>query len=165
MVGYYGLFMGLEYANDREMTQKLDASGYSESEEILVKVPLTMPYGRDSEDYERIDGKFHHNGEYYRLVKQRMYHDTLFVVCVKDQQSKRIDEARGEFAKTLTDTPSDQANQTAKSLSGFSKDYIAHTFSIRSVSTGWERDVLSEPSLAILVSDFYPSITHPPERG
>jgi len=162
-MGYYGVFVGLKYKNDKDMILRLDAENYSESEEITIKVPISIPYAADSKSFERVNGKFEFKGELYRLVKQRLSQDTLYVVCVKDNKDKLIDEAITSFVKTFTDKPVDNHSNSKITVS-FIKDYIPQTFSLLSQSCGWESDVVQHDAFKILQSSFYPSIIHPPER-
>jgi hypothetical protein len=164
VMGYYGVFLGLQYKNDRDMIQRLDQDDYSDSETVTIKIPISIPYASDTEDFERVDGKFEHEGEFYRLVKQRLSHDTLYVVVVKDQENKKIDEAITSFVKTFTDKPADSSSNS-KIVISFIKDYLPHTFEVALGSLGWESDVVKETVCNILKSSFHPSITHPPERG
>jgi hypothetical protein len=163
-MGYYGVFVGLQYKNDKDMIQKLDAENYSESETVTIKIPISIPYAADSRSFERVDGKFEHRGEFYRLVKQKLSKDTLYIVCVKDRENKIIDEAMTSFVKTFTDTPVDN-HTNSKIVISFIKDYIPHTFTVRHLSFGWESDVVKQSSCSVFYSAFYPSINHPPERG
>jgi hypothetical protein len=163
-MGYYGVFLGLQYKNDKDMIQKLDAENYSDAETVTIKIPISIPYAMDSKDFERVDGKFEHNGEFYRLVKQKLFRDTLYVVCVKDLQNKRIDDAMTSFVKTFTDKPADQ-HSNSKIVISFIKDYIPQAFTVQHLSLGWETDVVKESSCNVLKSSFSPSIVHPPERG
>ena len=163
-MGYYGVFLGLQYTNDMNMIQRLDADDYSASETVTIKVPLTVPYAAASKSFERVDGKFEHKGEFYRLVKQRLADDTLYVVCIKDRQNKRINEAMSTFVKTFTDKPVDQ-HSSSKIVINFIKDYIQQSFTIQHISMGWATDVVKETSCSILESTFHTSILHPPERA
>lgn len=163
-MGYYGVFLGLKYKNDKDMIQMLDAENYSDSETITIKIPISIPYAADSKSFERVDGKFEHNGEFYRLVKQKLSQDTLYVVCVKDHENKVIDEAMTSFVKTFTDKPADN-HSNSKILISFIKDYMSQTFALLQESNGWERDVVKESSYVVFKSAFHPSIIHPPERG
>jgi hypothetical protein len=163
-MGYYGVFVGLKYKNDKDMILRLDAENYSESEEITVKVPISIPYAADSKSFQRVNGKFEHKGELYRLVKQKLSHDTLYVVCVRDHQNKLIDEAMTSFVKTFTDKPTDN-HSNSKIIISFIKDYIPQTFSLLDQSRGWESDVVKQSAFNIFNSAFYPSIVHPPERA
>ena len=163
-MGYYGVFLGLQYKNDRDMIQKLDAENYSNDETVTIKLPITVPYAFDSEGFQRVDGKFEYKGEFYRLVKQRLSQDTLYVICVKDAEHKRIGDAMTSFVKTFTDKTTDH-NPGAKVVVSFIKDYIAQPLIMQHISLGWESDVVKESTSDFLQSSFCSSIIHPPERG
>jgi len=164
VMGYYGVFLGLQYKNDKEMIQKFDAENYSESEIVTIKIPISIPYAMDSKNFERVDGKFEHNGEFYRLVKQKLSQDTLYVACVKDYENKRIDDAMTSFVKTFTDKPVD-SQSSSKIVITFIKDYIPQSFTVQHLALGWETDVVKESSCSFLKSSFNASIIHPPERA
>ena len=163
-MGYYGVFVGLQYKNDRDMLQKFDAENYSDSETITLAIPISVPYAADAKDFQRVDGKFEYKGEFYRLVKQRLSHDTLYLVCVKDFEKKRIDSAIADFVKTFTDKPVDN-HSNAKIVVSFIKDYIPQTLTVQHLNLGWETDVTKECPQHSLKSSFFPSIIHPPERA
>jgi len=165
VVGYYGLFWGLTYQHEQEMIQQLDAGAYTPAQTILVKIPIAIPYMADESRFERVDGTFERNGEFYRMVEQRYSRDTLFVVCVKDQQRKSIEETLATFVKTFTGKPVNTHNGGLKVLPTLVKDYVAQVFSIRSLSPGWEHNIVKATAVILPTSDHYPSIHHPPERG
>jgi len=165
VLGYYGLFVGLQYKNSQAMNQQLDSGIYNEEEAITIKVPITIPYATDSRDFERVTGEFEYNGEFYHLVKQRLTRDTLHIVCVKDQDSKRIHQALESYVKTFTDKPVDSQQSSAKSTNDFIKDYLVQTLSIHQVSFGWECEIHNRSSVTFLISDFYSSIIQPPEKA
>lgn len=162
ILGYYGLFLGWKYSNDLSMMQKLDKENYNQTEAITLKVPLTVPYATDSRDYVRVNGEFEHNGEFYRLVKQRFSQDTLYIVCVKDHENKKIHQAISSFVKTFSDKPAEQP-PNSKTVISFIKDYIAHSFSLGSISLGWAKKVARESHTNILTPSFFCTIIHPPE--
>lgn len=135
-LGIYGLLEGLKYKTAQDLVKRLDNHQYSQDETITLKVPFTIPYQLDSEGYERVDGEIEHNGEFYRLVKQKLENDTLFIVCIKDHASKRIDQALTDYVKTFTDKPIDAKN-AGKQLTSFIKDFLPTSIKISSVSEGW----------------------------
>lgn len=164
VLGYYALFFGLQYRNDRAMTRMFDSGTYEESQAITIKLPLTVPYLNDNPGFQRVDGKFWHGGEFYRLVKQKYAKDTLTVVCVKDPENVRIQDALSDFVKTFTDAPiENQAN--AKLVFSISKDYIQESFYLETLSAGWQVEISQRDCCLQLVSTFVPTIKHPPERG
>ena len=154
---------GLRYKTTQDLVQRLDNHQYSEEETIVLTVPLSIPYQLDSKDYERVDGEFEHEGEFYRLVKQKYQNDTLFMVCIKDHTSKRIEQALTDYVKTFTDKPID-AKQNGKTTVSFIKDYLPTKISIHSISTGWNYD-LSVTAEKYDLLNRPQSISSPPPRS
>lgn len=163
-MGYYGVFLGLQYRNDTAMTKMLDADQYNASQTVTIKLPVSIPYMNDNTDFERVDGKFEHQGEHYRLVKQKYANDTLTVVCVKDVENKRIDQALSNYVETFSDKAAHQ-NETSKVTVNFIKDYLPQVFSLKSISSGWEIDVAQYGFYIHLIPSFIVSVVHPPERA
>ena len=163
-LGYYGLFVGLQYQNKKQLIQRFDGADYDESDEVTIKVPITVPYATESEDFQRVDGEFQHEGEFYHMVKQRLSHDTLYIVCVKDRTTKRIHQALSDYVKTFTDKPVD-AKSSAKVLSTFIKEYVTSRMEIKHVSSGWVQDVASLSSPVVFIDSYFASIIHPPEKA
>ena len=104
--GYYIVFWGLQQRYSRELIERLDANLYSEEETIELKIPVTLPYPLNQQEFERVNGKFEHNGEYYKLVKQKLHNDTLYIVCIQDHQQKRLEKTITEYANLSNDLPS-----------------------------------------------------------
>lgn len=162
VMGYYGLFLGLKYKNSVQVTQRLNADDYQDSETITLKVPLAIPYYGDTE-FERVDGEIEHNGEFYRLVKQKLEKDTLYIVCIKDVKSKHIQEALTEYVKTFTDHSADRSH--TKTIQSFIKDYVPTSFNLDSSATGWNLTILHPFILKDSFSNPYFSIPSPPPKG
>lgn len=145
------------------MSKALDADHYDESHAIILKVPVSIPYMPDQLNFERVNGKFEHEGELYRIVKQRYAKDTLTVVCVKDTEHKKIDMVLTDYVKTFTDK-TDESKSATKSTISFLKDYLPIYFSINSGSAGWSLSVIHNSEYGNLFPSFSASIVHPPER-
>ncbi|MEO5978683.1 MAG: hypothetical protein ABIS36_16330 [Chryseolinea sp.] len=164
IMGYYIVFMGMQHNNDVSVAKRLDLEQYDESQTVLIKLPIAVPYLSDNQEFQRVDGLFEHNGEFYRLVKQKYTQDTLVVVCVKDNENKRIHEALTDYVKTFTDKTSDHQSQGKLSVS-FIKDYITQTFEIKSATNGWHTAIVGSNCTKNLTPSFFASIIHPPERA
>lgn len=134
VMGYYGVFLGLKYRNTVDLTQRLDAEDYAASETVTIKVPLAIPYYMDTE-FERIDGEIEHQGESYRLVKQKLENDTLHIVCFRDVKGNRLKQALADYVKTFSHHSSDE--QQLKTVPGFIKDYISANFTLATSAMGW----------------------------
>ena len=104
--GYYIIFWGLRHHHNSQFSAKLDANLYSEEETVEIKIPITLPYPHPQRGFERVSGKFEHNGEHYKLVKQQLRNDTLYVICIRDVQEKILVETMEEYANLSNDMPS-----------------------------------------------------------
>ena len=167
VLGYYGLFLGLQYQNNRALVHRLDNDTYNIDEAVTLTIPLSVPYVDDDPEYQRVDGEFEHQGELYHMVKQRLSHDTLYMVCIKDRQGNRISKALKDYVKTFADTgkPEDR-KAPASTLTSFSKDYVTSSYSIAEFSRGWYAAAIATPAQPrSFVHTFCTSIVHPPERG
>jgi len=142
------------------MIRKLDAEEYSTMESVVIKIPLSIPYASSTEDFERVNGEFEYQGEVYRMVKQRLSHDTLFVVCIKDHHQKKLDLAEASFVKKQV---SESSDDHVSPLPPVGKDYVIYIFSITGISSGWQRTVDTSGFSAAFIASFYPSIFLPPD--
>lgn len=164
VMGYYGVFMGLEYQHGRRMSEKFDTDMYNAEDAITIRIPIAIPYATESPDFQRVDGKFEYMGETYRMVKQRVVNGTLYLTCVKDVKGGQIAEALKDYVKTFSDTSADAKSQS-KTQINLIKDYIPSACSIGNTSEGWMSVVRNQTSIQLIADSFYASIVHPPERG
>lgn len=162
-MGFYGVFVGLQYQHDLAISKALDNGIYDDANAVTLKIPVSIPYMVDQAEFERAEGKFEHKGQLYRLVKQKYSQDTLTVICVKDILHAEIDLAMADYVKTFTDQGSEGSHQT--SIVSFIKEYLPVSLSIDSINKGW---TLSLPYSSFgnhLKPSFLVSIIHPPERA
>jgi hypothetical protein len=164
VLGYYGVFVGLQYQNERKQIQRFDAEGYDESETFTIKVPISIPYATDQTDFERVDGEFEHQGQFYRMIKQKFSNDTLHIVCIKDQQETRITQALKDYVKSFTGK-SDPGKANSKLTVSFIKDYILSSYITGHSSNGWSIKIFPQGQAKNLTDSFFASIVHPPERA
>lgn len=146
-LGFYGLLVGLGFRVRQDLVQRLDNDQYRPEETMTLKVPLSVPYYMDDDEFQRVNGEIEHQGEFYRLVKQKLVQDTLYIVCIKDNKSKQIKKALTDYVKTFTDKPIDNKHHT-KTVVIVLKDYIPSSFSISHESEGWNTSVVNSFSSA-----------------
>jgi hypothetical protein len=103
--GYYLVFWAMDHRAKSDLLQRLDAGDYNSKEAIVLTIPFTMPYPVYQDGYERVDGDFEYNGESFKLIKQKLENDTLFIVCIKDRESTRIAAAYSDFTKVTHNHP------------------------------------------------------------
>jgi hypothetical protein len=139
-VGFYGIFLGLQFEYDREANKRLDDDQYLAEEAITLEIPLTVPYASDNMDFERVTGEFEYQGDVYRLVKQKLSRDTLQIVCVKDAHINNINRALTDYVKTFADHPF-SSKQSNKLIQTLIKDYLVSGIKIESQSLGWHKPI------------------------
>ncbi len=162
VLGYYGVFVGLQFKNAREMQARFDNEEYSRTQEVTIKVPLTIPYATDSREYSRVDGEFEHQGETYRMVKQKLQRDTLYIVCVKDNASQDVKQALADYVKTFSDKPvSEKSN--SKTVQSLIKDYIVSAITLQTGSDGWNH-VLTQGTQAKEYNTLFIQLNSPPPQ-
>jgi hypothetical protein len=133
--GYYLVFWGLRISNDKIAWNKIEKSGYDESNAITIKMPMNLPYPMFQSDFHQTHDKFEYKGEFYKSVKQKIEGDTLYVVCVKDLGEKRLVNTMTKYAKESNDLPGHEKNQT--SLSKLLKEYVSISAVELIQSAGW----------------------------
>jgi hypothetical protein len=120
--GYFFVFWGIIRNADQLLTQRLDEGLYSSEEIIELKIPVTLPYPIQEQDFKRVNGKFEHKGEFYKLVKHKLANDTVYIVCIRDHQQKRIVKTMTDYVKLANELPSSSKN-TTNFVGKFLKDY------------------------------------------
>ena len=163
-MGYYVIFLGMQYRNDITMSRSLDADRYNDSEKIILKLPVSLPYVPDQPGFQRVEGKFEHRGEFYRLVKQKYAKDTLTVICVRDHEDERISKALSSYVKTFIDSGSN-SDESLKITVSFIKDFLAHKFSILTITPGWQSEITANIFVDNLKSTFASLIVPPPKTN
>jgi hypothetical protein len=161
LIGYYGVFWVLSEKAQLESSERLDENRYDDKDAITIKFPLNLPYPIQSKEFERVQGSFHYQGEFYNLVKQKLENDTLYIVCVKDHEKKRLES----FFSTITKVSHDQpVNSSAfKLLCSYAKEFES-SFSFRiKPSTTLLTSVAYPYEDEHILTNSYPVLTPPPE--
>jgi hypothetical protein len=125
--GYYIVFWGMQNQAKHNLLQRLDANNYSSNEVVVLTIPLTLPYPVNQNGYERVDGDFEYKGEYFKLVKQKLENDTLFIVCIRDVAAKKIEVAMSDFTKLSNNVPAG-SKQAQNFLAKMFKDFNTSRF-------------------------------------
>ncbi|TLU98942.1 hypothetical protein [Dyadobacter luticola] len=104
------------------------------SADIIIKVPVAVPYQNNWDAPEPVTGQIEHEGQFYQMKSQQLINDTLYVQCEVDQNardrftelvSKVNDQVTGQSAES-------QKGQHSHILKNFLKEYMSlgrkHTF-------------------------------------
>ena len=163
IMGYYWILTGMHFSATQSLERNLSANRYERSETVEFKIPLTIPYVPDNNNFERTEGQFEYNGEFYHLIEQQYSNDTLRLVCIKNQDSKHIGQALRDYVKTFADQPGSEAGKTLKEFSNFLKDYLTKDFTMEHIADGWsiplQHTILVQGNPASIQTE----ISQPPE--
>lgn len=163
--GYYFVFWGLSISADNQLANKLDQQLYTDQETYLFKLPLSLPYGINQEGgYQRVQGSFEHEGQFYQLVKQKLENDTLYVVCIKDHEKKKVVDAFSNYTKLTNDLPTSSQKDGLNLLSKLSKEYETNTLLEIVMTGGWFLSThFAECSPSLLIGET--NILSPPPKS
>jgi hypothetical protein len=124
VIGYYGIYVAMLSQARTALNEKIDNDQYTEDQTVTIKIPLALPYPVQQDEFQRLQGDFEHQGEFYKLVKQKYLNDTLYVVCIKNVEEKKATKVFSDLAKLSTDQSSSSPNnQNAKTIVNIIKDY------------------------------------------
>jgi hypothetical protein len=135
--GYYVVFWTMQISGENQLSLKLDHDRYSDYQVFLFKLPLTLPYSINQEGYQRVEGSFEHAGQFYQLVKQKLENDTLFIVCIKDHEKKRVADAFSNYTKLSHDLPTSHEEGGLNLLSKLSKEFENNILLEIVMTDGW----------------------------
>lgn len=136
-IGYYGLLLLAREQLAFEIRQKIDEHAGTISGNMILKIPYSLPYASNSQDYERTSGEITYSGEVYRMVKQRVYEGTLYIVCVRDAQTTEVNQVISEYSQNFSDQAQESGASGGKALNQLAKEYIITSLYNKSVSAGW----------------------------
>lgn len=165
VMGYYGVFLGLQYKNARDLMQQFDSETYDHTLTAVIKIPFDAPDSLSSALFERADGDFERDGEVYRIIKKRQYRDTFHIVYIKDTRGTAINRTLAEVAKTFVDQPADKDASHKTIVPSFIKEYLSGTLRLQPCMPGWVQSVRNGSNPTIFIATFMASIVHPPERA
>jgi hypothetical protein len=162
-VGYYGLLLIVRRQLTTKILQRIETNAGELGGDLILTIPIQMPYSEDAKEYTSAEGEIIYRGEIYRFVKQRFYHDMLYLVCKRDNQSTRLRDQIADYSRLFSGQDADHADSTIKIINSISKDYTPVVYIIRNQSEGW-----SSAFNIKRVSDLYlftktSSVFHPPQ--
>jgi hypothetical protein len=138
--GYYLVFIGLHHRSDRLLSKKIEQNKYDAEETIELKIPVSLPYPLQQNGFERVDGKFEHQGTFYKLIKQKLENDTIYVVCIRDVASKNIANTLKDYVARTNDLPANSKN-SLNSLGKFLKDFESLETDLIQHESGWASEI------------------------
>ncbi|MDR7131140.1 hypothetical protein J2X69_003500 [Algoriphagus sp. 4150] len=94
-----------------------------ELEEKTLKIPLSMPYASDQEEFHITNISFEKDGQHFRVIKQRYQSDTLYMVYVPDIAKGNLNTTIRQWISSLTQDETPHQNGNSLLIKLFIKDY------------------------------------------
>ena len=103
--GYLLLFKYLIFRSDERMANTIQHHNYNRTELVQVKVPMHLPNVVNWDNYEQINGEMQLKGHYYKYVGLKITRDTMFLLCLPDDEKTRLENEHIQLAKQENDSP------------------------------------------------------------
>ncbi|MBE9461566.1 hypothetical protein ACFP1I_02210 [Dyadobacter subterraneus] len=135
------------------------------SQDIVIKIPVPLPYQTNWKSSETVEGVIQHNGNYYQIKTRQLINDTLYVHCELDQNAReRFSSLVSNIINEVRGMPSDPHKTShATILKNFVKEYLSldrkHTFYLLEWS---ETAVLAKDHYVYHASKTHRRILSPP---
>jgi hypothetical protein len=126
LAGYRAMFALLQQKATVQIVERLDLGSYNDAELVEVKIPYPLPYAANWPDYQRFDGEAEMNGVHYNYVKRKMVNDTLYIMCIPNNERNRIVTAKNDYFNSTNDVnnPSSDKKFPAQSIQkSFGNEY------------------------------------------
>ena len=96
------------------------------SQDIVLKIPVALPYQTDWKAPEPVEGIIRNNGNYYQMKTRQLIHDTLYVHCEFDQSARdRFSALASSIMTEISGAHADShKNSHATLLKHFVKEYM-----------------------------------------
>lgn len=152
----------MQHQAKTDLLQRLEAGDYSQKDIIVLTIPIALPYPVQQSGYERVNGEFEYKGEHYKLAKQKLENDTLFLVCVKDHEAKKLAVAMADYSKLANNLPAG-SKQALSFLGKLFKDFNASDIIRLTAIDGWQQAIGYAAQHFTPVYNNYPVDSPPPE--
>jgi hypothetical protein len=161
-IGNYALLFLVKQQLSSQILQRIECNADELSGNLVLTFPITLPYSTDSEEYTRIDGEISYGGEVYQLVKQKIYQNVLYLVCIKDNKGKWANEVIEKFAESTSGQQQEQSKSGILLFGSMAKYFVLTVLSSREHNDGWCRTLKHIPLSESYSYSGSNSIFHPP---
>jgi hypothetical protein len=164
MIGY-----SIVYLSEEKLTVSAVGNDYiqqsSGSEDIVIKVPVAVPYQNDWDAPQPAEGLIEHQGKFYQIKSKQLINDTLIVHCQFDQGAReRFSDLASKINDQVTGTSTNpEKGSHSLTLKNFLKEYMAqdrkHVFYVLEWTVAQD---FTFPSVNSVLPETHTAIPSPP---
>lgn len=96
---------------EHDMEVMLDKKDYLETDLVTIRIPLTLPYQTDTDDFERISGEFSYEGSIYKYVERKMENGYFVLRCLPDVNKMQLEAQKNRMVKSSIDQTQNNADK------------------------------------------------------
>ena len=122
--GYYAFYFSYDHHIESQWVSQIYGEEGQGQSDFLIKVPLSMPYMANQEDFQPTNTPFEKDGKYFRVIKQRYQNDTLQLIAVVDSERKVLQNTIQKWISSLNDNERQQDQNGKLVHKSFVKDYL-----------------------------------------
>lgn len=165
-IGYRFVSGWLESRADHSFQAKIDSEDYDEANLIQITVPLNAPYLSGTiPQFERYDGEIELEGVHYRYVKRKIADGNLVLLCLPNENRKRVQSSRMDFFKLVNDLSHSTQGKEKNTGSSFKSFTTEYSQEINYWTITALHPVLTHPpveDLSFAATDFVKVVKQPP---
>ncbi|MBC8112271.1 MAG: hypothetical protein H7Y04_14545, partial [Verrucomicrobia bacterium] len=90
MVGYQFYIAWQQFKLKKELTRQIDKNLIADDNLLVFKVAISFYHQPDRKHFERVEGEFEAEGQFYEMVKQKLENDTMYIYCLKNEQKAQL---------------------------------------------------------------------------
>jgi len=107
--GYYLTYVSQSAQLERDWEVRIYDKPGAASGEMSIKIPLSVAYMPDQDDFRESNSVFQKEGCFFRVIKQRYQKDTLELVYVPDREKDQLRQSLSNWAQTISPYQTDQS--------------------------------------------------------
>lgn len=113
LVGYRVWYYFELKTSDHNIESMLDKKTYLEEDLITIRIPLSLPYQTDTDDFERISGEVSFAGKIYKYVERKMEDGFFVLKCLPDHGKMQLEREKNEIVKNNLDQSQNTSDKPA----------------------------------------------------
>ncbi|MBX5438703.1 MAG: hypothetical protein IRZ29_04075 [Thermoflavifilum sp.] len=157
--GYYFVYEWMLYQHSFSAMD--DVYPGNNAEIAILKIPVYLPYLPQETNEEKAEGSVQMDGIWYRAVSKHLYHDTLYVKCVKDRERMTLNEWFHDFMRfSFGNTTNSNNHQDL--YKSFFKEYLSDFSSAHLCNPAEAFIHFAEPS-PVTIAPVLDHLTPPPK--
>jgi len=120
--GYRLVYEYLQQKSNENLEALFDQNLYNESELVELKIAINLPYQTSRTTFERCDGEINIDGTIYKYVKRKLSNDTLYLMCLKNNDKMNLEKAKNNIYKLANDLKQNDQNTNGDHFKSVAKN-------------------------------------------